>query len=494
MSQRKGKSNEDGMTRRDFAKTSVAAGAAAVTLPGELPSASASESRVAASESTYGRADSPPLPPDSGGYGGLSAEEATAARVPGKARESFPNGWDEGTTIPAEYYVDERHYAADEQALAENVWLYVDHESRIPGSGDYFVFEYGRAESVIVLRDKAGEVRAFHNVCRHRGSRLCRHDGTEIPSDPRLSVKQLGQSGNSPVFRCPYHAWTYDIDGNLIYAYGMQEDFDPADNGLLPCHLRTAEGSIFVNLSQQDDPPDFESSVARLRIMGQYYGHAGLKIAHRESHPIHANWKLVLENFAECYHCGPTHKGLTTTHNYDYDATPQQMAERNAAVAEWLTPEGKIRPEGPEHEPRLQGNLNPGFVTGSIDGKSVAPLLPNIKRPTHGTNEALTGYYTGYWQSYDDYVVAIRFTPRDVGVTDSEIIWLVHPDAVEGRDYDLQSLTAFWQVILKEDIWVIGNNHRGIHSGGWSSGPYSTHESSTAEFIKWYMGELVTTG
>ncbi len=455
MSARKGKRKKDGMSRRDFAKSSVAAGAAAVTLPKELRAETAS----------------------------------------GKTRQSLRDGWTAGTTIPAEYYVDERHYVADERFLAENIWLYVDHESRIPNVGDYFVFEMGRSESVIIVRgNDDGQIRAFHNVCRHRGSRLCRHDADSIPGDPRLSVKQLGQSGNSPVFRCPYHAWTYDVDGNLIYAYGMQEDFDPADNGLNPCHLRTSEGSIFVNLSQQDEPPDFESAVSAQQLMGRYYGHAGLKIAARESHLVHANWKLVLENFSECYHCGPTHKGLTTTHNYDYDATPEQMAVRNAAVGEWLTPAGRVRPEGPEQGPRLTGNLNPGFVTGSSDGKSVAPLLPTIEQPTHGTNEAYTGYYTGYWQSYDDYVVGLRFTPRDVALTDAELIWLVHPDAVEGRDYDLDTLKAFWQIIVQEDIWVIGNNHRGVLSGAYRSGPYSTHENSTADFIKWYMDEVVTAG
>ena len=493
MSQRKGKGNNDGMTRRDFAKSSVAAGAAAVAMPKGLPAEAAPRNNAAPTESTYGRTHHPPPPPETGGYGGLGPEEAAAARAPSKTRKSYPSAWKEGTTIPAEYYVDERHYAADERFLADNMWLYVDHENRIREPGDYFVFEYGRTESVIVLRDNAGEVRAFHNVCRHRGSRLCRHDADPIPSDPRLSVRQLGQGGSTPVFRCPYHAWTYDIDGNLIYAYGMQEDFDPEDNGLVPCHLRTAEGSIFVNLSQQE-PPDFESSVARLRIIGQHYGHAGLKIAGRDSYRIHANWKLVLENFAECYHCGPTHKGLTTTHNYDYDATPEQLAVRNAAVAEWLTPAGKIRPEGPEQGPRLLGNLNPGYATGSIDGKSVAPLLPNIKQPTHGTNEAQTGHYTGYWQSYDDYVAVLRFTPRDVALTDCEVVWLVHPDAVEGRDYDLDTLKAFWQVIVQEDSWVIDNNYRGLLSGAYRSGRYSTHEESTLRFIEWYMGEVVTAG
>ncbi len=110
-------------------------------------------------------------------------------------------------TIPGEYYVDERHYDDDERYIAENMWLLADHASRIQTPGDYFVFEYGRGESVIILRDPAGEVKGYQNVYRHRGSRLCRHDEGPLPADARLSVRQLRSSGNTPVFRCPYHAW-----------------------------------------------------------------------------------------------------------------------------------------------------------------------------------------------------------------------------------------------------------------------------------------------
>ena len=165
-------------------------------------------------------------PPAQGfGYGGgdiagrgVSEPLQDAAGAPQAAPVTYPGGWREGHTIPAEYYIDEKHYLADERFIANNMWLMVDHESRIPKAGDYFVFEYGRGESVIVLRDRAGAVKAYYNVCRHRGSRLCRHDEDPTPKDTRLSVKQLASSGNTPVFRCPYHAWTYDLDGRLMSA------------------------------------------------------------------------------------------------------------------------------------------------------------------------------------------------------------------------------------------------------------------------------------
>ena len=122
------------------------------------------------------------------------------------------------------------------------------------------MFAFGRGESVVILRDHAGDVKAFHNVCRHRASRLVRHDRDPAPADAaRLSVKQLGPSGSTPVFRCPYHAWTYDLGGKLISApNGMPSDFDMSENGLIPCHVRTAGGFIIANLSH-GEPPDFDS-------------------------------------------------------------------------------------------------------------------------------------------------------------------------------------------------------------------------------------------
>ncbi|HJO04287.1 MAG TPA: aromatic ring-hydroxylating dioxygenase subunit alpha [Acidobacteriota bacterium] len=404
------------------------------------------------------------------------------------------SAWKEGTTIPAEYYLDPAHYEVEEAFLAENLWQYVDQASRIPSPGDFFVFEFGRAESILLVRGQSGDVNGFYNVCRHRGSRLCRHDSDPTPQDPRLSVKQLGQSGSSPVFRCPYHAWTYDTEGSLIYAYGMQDDFDPADNGLLPCHVRVAAGQIFVNLSRSDSPPGFQSTVTRLRAMNDKYGIADLKVAAREYYPLEANWKLATENFIECYHCGPAHKSLVKAHNYEEERTDEQKAVHAAAVDKWVPPAAERRAAGIGGYGDVDGELNPGFVTGSIDGKAVAPLLPTRSGWTHETDIATTRWQTGYWQGYDDHVMIARYTPRAHDRTDNEVIWLVHPDAVEGRDYDPVRLKALWHVTTMEDIWLTANNHLGIQSAGYGAGRYATHEGSPARFVKWYMEQFVDAG
>ncbi len=489
------------VSRRDFAKSSVAAGAAAVALPGAVRAEALTKSHAATTAAT---ARKTPIahriapPPKAVGYGGSGAESIVAP-TPATAKR-YASGWQPGTTIPAEYYLGQEQYERDEAFLKENQWMFADHVSRIPNAGDYFVYQFGRNESVIVVRNQAGEINAFHNVCRHRGSRLCRHDADTVPSDPRLSVKQLGESGSSPVFRCPYHAWTYDTDGALIYAYGMQDDFDPAANGLIRCHLKVAEGNIFVHLSA-DEPPDFEEQVGNdIRPVLQYYGTADLKVAARDTYAIHANWKLALENFQECYHCGPSHKSLVTTHNWDAEMTPEQRAERNTQVAEWVTAEGKrvISDEAgmggaAEYESGMGGNLNPGFKTGSLDGKPVAPLLPNIKEWTYGTRISGTRFYSFYAQCYDDHIGIARFTPRDAEFTDCELIWLVHPDAVEGRDYDPEAVKALWHVTIQEDIWVVENNHAGVRSGAYGAGTYTRAEGGPSSFVEWYMKELVGT-
>ncbi len=182
---------------------------------------------------------------------------------------------------------------------------------------------------------------------------------------------------------------------------------------------------------------------------------------------MHANWKLALENFLECYHCGPSHEYLCrVTPSIDLSIPESQRPPRGKA---------------------------PGFVTGTLDGKPAAPLLPAFERREITSSQTATAWSTGYWLGYDDYVFAVRFTPRDVDLTDVECLWLVHPDAKRGVDYDAERLKELWFVTLLEDIWLCENNHAGICSGAYGPGRYSTHEIGRilpANFIHWYMNAV----
>jgi Rieske 2Fe-2S family protein len=530
------------LSRRDFARRSVAAGAIAVALPdvlaGAAPAgtdlAAASPSATAGAEVARRWRMSAPADVTYGGLDASGRGSLLDTSAYANQTAAYAGGWRENTTIPAEYYIDEQHFRNDEKFLADHFWFMVDHEKRIPQAGDYFVFEYGRGESVIVVRDRAGAVKAYHNVCRHRGSRLCQHgfdqsrpseaaaDGR--PTEPRMSVVQLGPSGNTPVFRCPYHAWTYDLSGKLIStAAGMPDYFDPSQNGLFPVHVRTAGGFIFLNLSQQE-PPEFESFIGNWRSVCKDYGTDDLKIVARKQYPTKGNWKLAIENFLECYHCGPSHtRTYFKVHAFHpefvtYYMTPEQRARAEADLAKHGHPaklatypsqaemQQRIRdtvvpaPQAPAPQPAAGGmaapssrHLQVNYATGSLDGKPVAPLLPVRKEWTH-TSRALTpGFSTSYLQLYDDHVACARFTPRGVMSTDVEIFWMVNPTA-KAKDVDIDRMIALWDLTYREDRWIVENNHLGILSGRYAAGYYAIGEGGPAGFVKWYMRDVVPHG
>ena len=520
------------LTRRDFGRASAAAAAGLVlSKPGRAAAATAT--RIPAGQAGAAAArrwrDAMVLDLSAAGYGGVGADGRSVllehVLSPAGQAPTYPGGWQEGTTIPAEYYVDDKHWVNDEQYLRENFWWAVDHESRIPKPGDFFVYEWGRGDSLIIVRDRDGVVKGYHNVCRHRGSRLCLH-GTEFdgirpseakpdgkPVDPRLSVLQLGSSGNTPVFRCPYHAWTYDLSGRLVSVPpGMPSGFDPSQHGLHPAHMRTLEGFIFTSLARTQ-PPDFDKWNVTWRPVAQAYGLAQCKVAARRSYPTKANWKLVVENFLECYHCQPSHaRSYTTAH---WSGNQMMPPEQRARIEEELARHGHAVARGPQQmeqaytRPRgtpiptpydaganmMNGeHLTPGYVTASLDGKRVAPLLPGVTEWLHyrsrGGNFAFT---TSALTVYSDYARLVRFTPRGVAYTDAEICWLVHPDAKPG-DVDVERLIELWDLTYREDRWLAENQQAGIASSRYNFGggqPYARMEGSPAGFIQWYMGEVV---
>jgi phenylpropionate dioxygenase-like ring-hydroxylating dioxygenase large terminal subunit len=528
------------VSRRDFARASVAAGAvgaAVAALPESLlgnettPPAAGGVAKSAGVAVAKRRKIS--MPPEVG-YGGandwgdgrdlLLSHTLTPA---GQAPPVYPGGWKEGTTIPVEYYTDEKHYLHDERFLADHFWFMVDHHSRIPKPGDFFLVPFGRGESVIVLRNKAGEVKAYHNICRHRGSRLCQSESerpTEAspsakPTDPAISVLQLAHEGNTPLFRCPYHAWTYDLDGKLVsFPKGMPDGFDPAQHGLHPAPVNIVGGFIWVSFAH-GEAPEFDPWVNSWRATAERYRMQDLKIATRVKAPTHANWKLVIENFRECYHCYPAHtKSYSVVHQIYGDPNAETPAIRQR-IDDELTRHGHPprrgggqgmagggapymrggdnpigQPEAGNRGQNLQGShLKLGYLTGTLDGKPVAPLLPTQKEYTHFSQRAVSGFSTSWMMAYDDHVAVVRFAPRDVALTDAEIFWLVHPDAKEGKDYDVKRLQALWGNTYREDRWICENQQFGIMSNRYNyraAQPYAQQEGGPASFIQWYMREV----
>jgi glycine betaine catabolism A len=189
-----------------------------------------------------------------------------------------------GHTLPQALYTNHAAFDFDMSAIYATSWLMIGMECELPNTGSYLSLMIG-AWPVIITRDKNSVIRAFHNSCRHRGSMIC----------------AVG-SGTSPKLVCPYHRWTYSIDGSLFAAGRMPDEFDKSIHGLKPVALKNVEGALFICLA--DAPPSFDEFGDKLAAYAAPHRLKDAKLAHQSVLVEHANWKLVMENARECYHCG----------------------------------------------------------------------------------------------------------------------------------------------------------------------------------------------
>jgi phenylpropionate dioxygenase-like ring-hydroxylating dioxygenase large terminal subunit len=375
------------------------------------------------------------------------------------------------------FYGDAEIFRRDLDRMVLRHWLCAGHVSSVPNVGDFFLIEIAN-ESAIVVRGEDGELRALVNVCRHRGSRVCRE-----------------QSGNTRVLICPYHAWTYGIDGKLRAARHMAEPFDKAAHGLKQIPLRVIEGLIFVTFTEK--PLGLARVEEVLRRGYGPYGWADAKVAHRETYPIEANWKLAVENYVECYHCAPSHPEYARLHaneqprakiaelNAEMDARAAALGLEIPNQDHWALAAG----QGEEAAYCVRYAMLRGAVTGSADGKPVAPLMGAFKGYDGGSTFIHVGP-ASFFLAYPDHGIVYRFIPRTVQRSELEVIWLVRGDAREGVDYDREKLTWLWTVTSDADKRIIEDNQRGVNSRFYEPGPLSIMETQERRFIEWYLSEI----
>lgn len=378
-----------------------------------------------------------------------------------------------GHAMPRGFYTSQAVYDYDIAQVWNKNWIWAGHESQIPEAGDYFLFDYGQ-ESIIIVRDRAGDVRAHLNVCRHRGSRVC--------TEP---------AGKARVFSCPYHAWTFELTGELRAGRAMGPDFDPSKWGLFPARVTVFQGLIFI--CTDTGTPALEPTLARLAPYTEPYGLDDLKIAHKATYPVPANWKLAVENYLECYHCGPAHQDYSRSHSLkspgDLAALAGPLAERAAAAG--LSPDtldltGSAAPTPQTSAYYRRYPLYPGYDTGSKDGTSLAPLLGQLKAFDGGATDLSVGPLS-WFLIYSDHLVGYRFLPRGVQDTDIEVVWMVRAVAEEGRDYDIDRLTWLWHVTSLDDERIIRHNQSGVNSNHFRPGPLGEMETAIQDFYDFYM-------
>jgi Rieske 2Fe-2S family protein len=376
-------------------------------------------------------------------------------------------------------YTDPGVFDREARAIILPHWHCAGHASSLADAGQFLNVQLC-GESALVIRGQDGTVRAFVNVCRHRGSRLCREASGTF------------QGG---VIVCPYHAWTYGWDGSLRAARGVPASFDRSAYALKEISARVIEGLVFVSFSES--PPGLVHAEQALASSARPYGWDEAKVAHRETYSIRANWKLVVENYYECYHCAPAHPEFSRHHvearsPAENELGRERVTHRLAAlgvhigvVDRWM---GRSLP-GQEPADTFRSALVPGAVSGSEDGGPVAKLMGSFPDYDGGITFFEVGP-TSAFLAYPDHGLIYRFLPRAVDATDMEVIWLVDRRAVEGVDYDLGRLTWLWKVTSEADKRIIEDNQEGVRSRFFEPGPYAPQEPYAQRFAEWILEEL----
>lgn len=392
-----------------------------------------------------------------------------------------------GYSLEAPFYLSETAYQADLEHIFGKHWIFVAVEPQIPEAGDYMTVDIGK-QSILLVRDDDMGVRAFHNVCRHRGSRLCE--------------SHKGQVGN---IVCPYHQWTYNLEGKLIHAKHMGEGFDPSGLGLKPVHARSLDGLIFICLSA-DAPSDFDQMAAEMSPYLAPHRLANCKVAAQVDLIEDCNWKLTMENNRECYHCVGNHPELTVSlyeFGFGYQPSEANAVEQQRFVD--ITQAACARWEGmglPSAEIECLDARVTGFRTQRLpldragQSQTLNTEVASKKPLTEHADLALGGlsFWTqpNSWHHFmSDHIVSFSVLPIAPDKTLVRTTWCVHKDAVEGKDYQLENLTAVWNATNDQDRHLAEETHVGVASSAYEPGPYSPYtEGFVEKFSNWYVNRL----
>jgi Rieske 2Fe-2S family protein len=349
-------------------------------------------------------------------------------------------------TLAQGYYTSDEVFAQETQRIFMKSWICAGHQSRISEAGEYFLLNLFE-ESLIVLRDKNGQIRAFYNVCRHRGTRVCEE------AEGRFSGS----------LQCSYHAWTYGLDGKLIGAPFMKdvEGFHREDYPLRSAPVHVWEGLVFVYLGS-GAPTPFEETHAPLLDRFAKWNLPKLKSYQRISYDVRSNWKYIFQNFNECYHCPTIHPLLNTL--TDYTSGNNDLVEG----------------------PLLGGFMEILHESLTVSGHACARPLGELGEDNR------RGYYYSILPNlllnlHPDYVMFHLVLPHAPGRSTILTEWLFHPQASADAAFRPQDAVDFWHETNLQDWHVCELGQLGVSSQAYSPGWYTPRESLLAAFDRHYL-------
>jgi len=338
-------------------------------------------------------------------------------------------------TLPARYYTDPGVFREEIESFYFDSWVCAGRASAIPNSGDYFLREIA-GESIVVVRDGGGEIRAHYNVCRHRGTRMC-----------------TAPQGNLERIQCPYHGWTYGLDGRLLGAPHMDDaGFFREDYPLHSVQTALWDGHLFLHMGKAPEPlsrqlGDLPEKFAAWRMQE-------LRLHRRVEYEVKANWKLIVLNYNECLHCPLVHPVLNRLTDYS-------GAENQAPSASYIG--GAM-------------GFREGVETMSVDGKRRRAFLPGLSDEERRKVQYYTIYPNLLLSLHPDYMMVHTLWPEAVDRTGIVCEWHFHPSEFARTDFFADDAIQFWDATNREDWRISELAQAGIQSRAYTPGPYSRRE------------------
>jgi Rieske 2Fe-2S family protein len=357
-------------------------------------------------------------------------------------------------TIPSHWYFDANHYQRELDAIWYRDWVCVGHESVLNRAGDYLTVEIG-TQSIVVTQTDSG-LRAFHNTCRHRGSQLC--------------TQSSGRFRNGRII-CPYHTWTYSVEGELLATPGRVEggEFKHEEHSLYRVHVQSWRGFMFVTLADKpatsipDQIGDETKLVANWPL-------ESLSLVHQESKTVQCNWKVYWENYSECYHCPRAHPDLCRIVPIYKHATFE-----TADVPGWTSDD--------------DGDAE----TWSVDGRSTLPPFESLSDEDLSRNDTFVSVVGSmYLVAHRDYVRTVRLYPRGPETTELVIDWYLSSDVADMKPEDLQSIIELPRQVVAEDAELCEINQKGLHSIRHKHGTLVAQEFELRDFHGWLRDRLTS--
>jgi glycine betaine catabolism A len=358
--------------------------------------------------------------------------------------------------LPSAAYVDPAVFSWEQKHFFGGGWTCVGFASELPDAGDQRAVPVG-AGSVLLTCDDDGMLHAFANFCRHRGHELLPCGGTV-------------QRGS---IVCPYHSWTYGLDGRLRSAKGFKgtAGFDDNRWGLVELPVTDWHGLIFVDGSGTAGP--IESALAELDELVAPYEPERLVIAGRHSYDAASNWKILTENYHECYHCPMIHPELCKV-------SPPKSGKNYRHSGPWVG--GWM-------------DLRDGMDTMSLDGASLGLPLRGLDATGLRTVIYVNIFPNVLLSLHPDYVMTHRLTPLAADRTLIECTWAFAPEAVDNPGFDPGYAVEFWDITNRQDWGACESVHRGLSSQHALAGPLSPDEDAVYQFVtqvaRGYSGEPV---